>query len=721
MERISGYVEHITYTSLDTGFTVARLKYPKGKGHVCIVGTMPSLQPGETISCHGHWKNNAKYGLQFDVQEYTIEAPADLEGVKKYLESGLIKGIGPVYAGRIVKAFGLDTLDVIDLTPQRLLDVPGIGQKRVDQITSCWDEQKSIRNVMIFLRRYGVSPTYAQKIFKTYGDSSIEKVTQDPYILARDIFGIGFKIADSIAQKLGMPHDSEARIEAGIEYVLSQLSSEGHTCYPVDDFIPIAQEILEVDADVIKTRISVLEMQRRVAQDSLFVDGENRLFLWLKALQVAEQGIASEVGRLKYMSCALRSVDTTKAIAWAQEQLNFVLASNQKLAVVRSLEDKIAIITGGPGTGKSTITNVTLTILSKLTNKILLAAPTGRAAKRLSEITKCDAKTIHSLLEFDFRIMGFKRNRKNPLECDLLIVDEASMIDTSLMYSLLKAVPDHARVIFVGDVDQLPSVGPGNVLRDMIESQQISATKLTDIFRQAAGSNIVVNAHRINKGEFPYIRNNQDSDFFFKAIDDPEDILSNIVDMVSYRIPQRYGFDPINDIQVLAPMKRGVIGIENLNSVLQRKLNPKTGTIMRNGRYFLLDDKVMQIRNDYKKDVYNGDVGRIADINDIEREVLVRFDDREVLYDFSDLDELVLAYAVSTHKFQGCECPCVVMPVHTTHYKMLHRNLLYTAVTRGKKLVVLVGTTKALAIAVNNNEVGKRYAGLRQWMMGTKL
>lgn len=719
MDQICGYIERITFQNPENGYTIAQLKIPNKADPVCIVGTMPSIKPGETVRCFGQWKQHLIHGRQFMVSEYKVEAPADIIGIKKYLGSGLIKGIGPVYASRIVQKFGVDTLNVIDQQPERLREVNGLGDKRLEKIKTCWSEQKSIREVMIFLQSHGVSPSYAQKIFKAYGESSISKVKDNPFHLAKDIFGIGFRTADTIAKKIGIAHDAPQRVDAGIEYVLYELSNEGHVCYPLAEFLIAAEEILQVQKTFIESRIDQLQNENRIILFDIVHEGELKKFIWACSFFNSETSIARELLRIKQGACNLRQVDIPRALQWVQETLKITLAANQQTAVSCALSDKVQIITGGPGTGKSTITKAILAITAKLTGNILLTAPTGRAAKRMSEITGKKASTIHALLEFDFKMGKFKRNREFPLECDLIIVDESSMIDTYLMNSLLKAIPSHARLILVGDINQLPSVGPGNVLKDIINARCVPVTMLTEIFRQAAGSRIITNAHRINQGSFPDIQNHSDSDFFFMPADKPEEVLSNIVALVTQRLPKKYKFDPFADIQVLAPMKRGEIGIENLNQVLQQALNPNDNKLVYAGRSFSVGDKVMQLRNDYTRMVFNGDIGRITKINPVEQQVIVQIDDRHVVYDYSDLDELVLAYAVSIHKFQGSECPCIVMPIHTSHFKLLTRNLLYTGVTRGKKLVVLVGTTKALAIAVHNDDVKKRYTGLQQALLGT--
>jgi exodeoxyribonuclease V alpha subunit len=717
MDTIIGHIERITFQNADNGYTVARLQEGGKAELTTIVGIMTSVQVGETLRCHGFWKNDPKFGFQFVVQDYQVTQPATIRGIEKYLSSGMIKGVGKHFAEQIVKKYGEKTLDIIDQTPDILReDIDGIGPKRIQKIKEGWAEQKAIREVMTFLMGYGISPTYAQKVFKTYGDDSIKIISDNPYQLARDIWGIGFKTADQTAQKMGIKKESDIRIDAGVEYALHQISDDGHTCFPIDKFLEKAQELLEVDANLIAARLANLEQEERIIISPLMIENNPTACVWLKLFHVCEDGIEKEIKRINKGTSNLRSVKTNEAINWAEKKLNIQLAENQKQAVGNSLKEKIHIITGGPGTGKSTITKVILLILNQLTSKVFLAAPTGRAAKRMAEITGMKASTIHTLLEFDFSVNGFKRNRENPLDCDLLIVDEASMIDTVLMYNLLKAVPTTARLILVGDVDQLPSVGAGSVLNDLINSEKMPVTKLTEIFRQAAHSKIITNAHKVNIGEFPDISNAKDSDFFFMEEEDSEKIPGIICQLVETRLPKAYKFDQFLDIQVLSPMNRGIIGNRNLNEILQKKLNPSYEPLIKLGRTFHENDKVMQLRNNYDLDVFNGDVGYIRHIDREEQEMIVEIDGRDIVYDFADLDQLTLAYSVSIHKYQGSECPCIIIPIHTSHYMMLYRNLIYTGITRGKKLVILIGSKKALYMAVKNDKAVKRFTGLLEVM-----
>lgn len=718
MEEVFGHIERITFQNPDNGYTIARLQ-EKGKPELTtIVGTLPTVQVGETVRCQGAWKNDRQFGFQFAVSVYQVERPSSETGLKKYLGSGLIKGIGPVFAERIVDYLGAKTLETIDGNPESLLEVEGIGGVRLQRIKQHWEEQKAVRELMIFLQGYGISPTYALKVYKTYGEESMRIITENPYQLARDIWGIGFKTADQTARKLGMAPDAEIRIDAGISYVLYELSNDGHTCYPVEEFLEKARELLEVDANLVAQRLEASVKSETVFIGPLEVDGATKPYIWLQLFQVSEVGIGRETGRISASPAAFDVPDAERSLDWAQKTLNLVLAPAQRAAVISGLGHKIHIITGGPGTGKSTITKVLLFLAHQHTHKILLAAPTGRAAKRMSEITQMAASTIHSLLEFDFSINGFRKNRDNPLHCELLIVDEASMIDTVLMYNLLKALPSEARLVLVGDVDQLPSVGAGAVLTDMIQSGRTPVSRLTEIYRQGAGSQIIANAHRVNKGEWLDTTNRKEGDFFFIEAEDTQEIADTILDLAHTRLPKAYRFAPIDDIQVLCPMNRGDIGARRMNELLQRRLNPSTQPLVKLGRVFHLHDKVMQVRNNYDKNVFNGDIGRIRRIDNVEHEVVIAFDQREVVYDFSDLDQVALAYAVTVHKYQGSECPCVILPLHTTHYPMLYRNLLYTGITRGKKMVILVGSKKALAMAIRNDQPVKRYTGLGAVLKG---
>ncbi len=716
---IQGRIERITYTNEENGFTIAKVKIGGMRELVTVVGNLMAPIAGEVLDMKGEWTNHHKYGQQFRVLEFKTKAPATLYGIRKYLGSGLIKGIGPVMAGKIVRKFDKDTLDIIENDIEKLTEINGIGKKRIKMIKAAWDEQKEIRDIMLFLQSHGVGSGYAVKIFKQYKERSIALVKENPYRLASEITGIGFVTADSIAGKLGFAKNSELRVQSGILYVLNQLSLEGHLYYPYQLLIKKCMEILDVDREVTVKAIGSIAIDRKIVIEDLNRGIENYFdnnkAVYLEKFYNCETGIVFHLKRLLTLPRSFDRVDSDKEIEWVHSRLSIKLAENQLKAVKCALESKVMIITGGPGTGKTTIINAVLKIFSKLWLKVKLSAPTGRAAKRMSETTGHEAKTIHRLLEFSFQKGGFQRNEKNPLNCDLLIIDEASMIDSILMYRLLSAVPFGAVLILAGDVNQLPSVGPGNVLNDIIASGIAPAVKLSEIFRQAKSSRIIVNAHRINDGILPFFKSSfPEDDFYFIQQEDPEKVLEIILKLVKERIPRRFGFDPVDDIQVLTPMHKGVVGAANLNMKLQNLLNPCKNEVMRGGRLYRKNDKVMQIRNNYDKDVFNGDIGRIVDINRVDQEVVICFDGRDITYDFTDLDEIVLAYAVSVHKSQGSEYPAVIIPVLTQHYMLLQRNLIYTAVTRGRKLVILIGTKKALAIAVKNNKVSYRYTRLME-------
>lgn len=715
---LQGQIERITYTNEENGFTIARVKVYGQRDLVTVVGTLMAPTPGEILKMSGEWVNHPKYGEQFKIVHCKTAVPASVYGIQKYLGSGLIKGIGPVMAKRIVARFGKDTLDVIENDIETLAEVEGIGKKRIRMVRKAWDDQKEIREVMLFLQTHGVSSGYATKIFKQYGNRSIEVVKKNPYRLATDIFGIGFITADSIADKLGFAKDSELRAEAGILYVLNQLSDDGHVFYPYEPLIKKCEEVLGVDREVVAGALGTLAYNRRVVIEDLNqeVDAfrENNKAVYLAKYHVSETSIASRLKTLISVSKSIRKIHSDNAIEWVQKQLAITLAKKQVDAIKCATEKKVMVITGGPGTGKTTIINAILKIFSKLTKKTMLAAPTGRAAKRMSEATGHEAKTIHRMLEYRIQKGGFQKNEKHPLSSDLLIVDEASMIDTLLMYHLLKAIPEKSTFILVGDVNQLPSVGAGNVLKDIIASGAVPVVELNEIFRQAKESRIIVNAHKINKGILPSLKpSGPKDDFYFIEQEDPEAVLKIILELVKERVPRRFGLDPIDDIQVLTPMHKGTVGAENLNAELQKALNPREDEVIRGNRSFRLNDKVMQVKNNYDKEVFNGDIGRIIRIDPENQEMTLSFDGRDVVYDFADLDEIVLAYAVSVHKSQGSEYSAVIIPILTQHYVLLQRNLIYTGVTRGRKLVVMAGTRKALAIGVKNNRTKKRYTYLR--------
>ncbi len=716
---LTGQVERISYHDELSGFTIALVQVLGRRQMVTVVGSLMAPAPGTVLEIRGRWTEHPTFGLQFRAVEFRTRMPISKKGIEKYLGSGLIKGIGPQTARRIVKKFGGRTLEIIEQEPARLAEVSGIGPKKAAAIRCAWDDHNEIRNVMIFLQSHGVGTAHAFRIFRVYGQRTIPLVQQNPYRLADDIFGIGFLTADQIAGQLGFAIDSPLRLKAGVLHTLNQLADEGHLYYPYEPLTAKARAILKTDQEAIAKAIAELDVEKQIVIEDLNPEAD-AVSLNLKAVYLAkfhhcETFTARRLHMLLEAPLFRPASDTRRALQWVQQKLRLQLAHGQQEAVTAALTRKVLVITGGPGTGKTTITRAITRLYEHLRARVLLAAPTGRAAKRLSEATGRPARTIHRLLEYNPREGRFQRDHHNPLDGDLLVIDEASMIDAVLMHHLLKAVPVAITLILVGDVNQLPSVGPGNVLKDILASGSVPQVTLTEIFRQAQSSRIVVNAHRINAGQMPDLAPVPAaslSDFYFIEHEDPEKILATILNLTSDRIPRRFGFDPVDDIQVLSPMYRGVVGAENLNQQLQQTLNPQEAYVTRGQQRFGLHDKVMQVRNNYDKDVFNGDIGRIQHIDPQDKKVVIRFDDRRLDYGFEELEEVVLAYAVSVHKSQGSEYPAVIMPVTTAHYLLLQRNLIYTGITRAKKLVVLVGTRRALAMAVRNNAPHMRHTRL---------
>ena len=711
-EQISGLIERVTFHNDESGFCVLRVKVSGQRDDVTVVGSLPSVTAGEWLAAEGWWVRDKEHGLQFKATTLKTVPPTTAEGIERYLGSGLVKGIGPILAKKLVGHFGADVLAVIESRPSELQSVDGIGPKRRERIAHAWQEAKQIREIMLFLHSHGVSTSRAVRIFKAYGEQAIEKVRSNPYTLAKDIYGIGFATADQIAQKVGIPKDSISRAKAGIDHTLLEATSDGHCALPLAKLKLAAVKLLEVPEATVEKALSQMLTSGGLLLEE--IDGESLIFM--PHLRRAEQGIAAKIKGLAGMTTVYPAIDFEKAVGWCEKRTGKTFAPSQYEALRTVFAKRVVVITGGPGVGKTTLVNSILLILRTKNVKCLLCAPTGRAAKRLAETTGLEAKTIHRLLEIDPATGRFSRNEAHPLSCGLLVVDETSMVDVPLMHSLLRAVPSQAGLILVGDVDQLPSVGPGTVLHDLIESGVVPTARLTEVFRQAADSQIITNAHRIRRGQMPDMRKaERDSDFHFVERDEPDRIAATLVKLVKERIPQRFGFDPIRDVQVLCPMNRGSLGVRELNTALQQVLNPaRAGEAVaeRFGWRFQMRDKVIQTENDYDKDVFNGDIGTIEHIDPVEHEVTVRFDERSVTYDFGELDEVSLAYAVTIHKSQGSEFPAVVIPLATQHYMLLQRNLIYTGITRGKKLVVLVGQKKALAIGVRNDRPQRRYSGL---------
>ncbi len=749
-DEISGSVERITYYNQENGYSVIRLK-PDTRGMlpfkygreslITVVGNLPEVNPGEWLKLGGRWTSHSKHGRQFQAEHCEQSLPASTEGIKRYLGSGMIRGIGPVMAERIVDRFGEETLEVIDHEPERLGEVLGIGKKRIRSIIKSWDEQRAIKDVMIFLQAHGVSTNLAVKIYKKYGDDSLHVVQNTPYRLVKDVYGIGFKTADQIAKALGLAHDDPQRIEAGVAYTLNRMAEEGHVYMPQEELEPEAEKILEVEATKITEVVDALETSDFIKREKITYHIEPQtagvsyepLFdsatadrsikeeqaVYLTQLYYSEIGVTNRVkGLLEHPLSRLRGLKNIShrelnRYAQGKRGANVSLAPQQIEAIKTAIGHKVTILTGGPGTGKTTTLRALLDLLDAKRATYALASPTGRAAKRLSEATGREAKTVHRLLEYNPG-EGFGREESNPIEADMIVIDEASMLDLPLANNLFKAIRPDCHVLLVGDIDQLPSVGAGDVLGDLIDSGVTAVVRLQTIFRQAENSLIVRNAHRINQGLLPETRKDA-GDFFLFVKQEPQEVAELLVDIVQRRLPLKFGFDPLDDIQVLSPMYNGQTGVRQLNLDLQAALNPpgkRKGERRLGGRVFRVGDKVMQTVNNYDKNVFNGDIGRITALDTVQQTVSINIDGAPVVYDFLEMDELVHAYAISVHKSQGAEYPCVVLPVVTQHYMMLQRNLLYTAVTRAKKVVILVGTRRAIAIAVKNDKVTQRHTAL---------
>lgn len=715
MARIDGILERITFHSDADGYTVARVA-PKGKPYqITIVGKLLGVQVGESVELEGRWVDHPEHGRQFEVERYRTVLPATVEGIRRYLGSGLIKGIGPVMARRIAETFGAYTLRVLDSEPERLHEVAGLGPKRVGLIVRAWEEQQQIKAIMLFLQDLAIAPGLAVRIYKQYGDQALGIVQATPYRLADDVYGIGFLTADKIAQAQGIPHDSPQRIGAGLRYALSQAADDGHCYLPWDELVARGAELLAVDAAAVDATLGAIVITREVHIEQW--DGQR--LVYLLPFFHAERGVAERLAELlrapSQLAPFFREANWARVFDFLAEKREINLTERQRAAVQMALTSKVSVLTGGPGTGKTVSLRTVILALQQRGEKFLLASPTGRAAKRLSEATGAEATTIHRLLEYS-PVGGahFKRNAEHPLDAAMVVLDEVSMLDVLLANHLLKAIPPHAHLLLVGDADQLPSVGPGRVLRDVLDSLAVPSIHLDTIFRQAEGSGIIANAHRINRGELPHTRGL--ADFFFFPRPEPEPCAELVAELVAERIPRRFGLDPLRDVQVLSPTHRGPAGVASLNTQLQAALNPPVAGRAEHrfgATVFRLGDRVLQLRNNYDLDVYNGDIGVITAIDPVDQLLVVRYDEaREVAYDFGLLDELTLAYAISVHKAQGAEYPCVVIPLLTQHYMLLQRNLLYTAVTRARELVVLLGDRRAIAIATKNSRVVERYTGL---------
>jgi exodeoxyribonuclease V alpha subunit len=710
--QLQGTVERVTFHNEENGFSVLRVKAQGHRDLVTVLGHVSSVSAGEFVEAGGQWVQHREFGLQLKADWIKTVHPSTLEGIEKYLGSGLIKGIGPHFAKKLVDAFGFEVFDIIEKSPSRLTEVNGIGLGRRDKIVHAWQDQRNIREIMVFLQSHGVGTAKAVRIYKTYGQDAIARVQANPYQLARDIHGIGFKSADLIASHLGVAKDSLVRARAGVHYTLLERLSDGHCAFPENDLLNEAVSLLEIPEDILRQALTQELDEHLLIRDDI----NGTPCIYLPGLHFAERDTARLLRQLSQGSPPWGAVPPEKAeqaAAWAGQRLGFPLAPAQVEAVKTALSSKVMVITGGPGTGKTTLTRAIVTLVKAKGLSVALCSPTGRAARRLSECTGLEAKTIHRLLKWDRGKGGFLHDRQNPLAADLVLLDEASMVDMLLMHALVKAIRPAAAFVIIGDVDQIPSVGPGEVLAGILESDAFPAVRLTEIFRQAAQSRIVVNAHRINQGLMPESAPDKASDFHFIPVEDPLAGLARIVDLVKDRIPKAFGLHPVRDIQVLSPMNRGALGTRTLNAELQKALNPNpSAKVERFGYAFCPGDKVMVTVNDYDKDVFNGDIGTVKSVDPVEQELVVDFDGRDVVFEFGELDILSLAYATSIHKSQGSEYPAVVIPLFIQHYVMLKRNLLYTGVTRGKRLVVLIGQKKSLAVAVKTHDRGRRWTFL---------